>query len=117
MEINSRKGLDEFFRNPVSHRTTGKGINRYVISMKEARKPCVDYLEYLKTFIVLNSNKSKCTKLNLYANDVVNECLWNLHNGSIGYLFTEEQLHELIRIYGFNIVLDRQDGIWYLSAK
>ena len=85
--------LPHFWRDATNTwRITNTGMNKNVLLILTPPK---DRKLYEPSFDHLNYKEKK--KLN-YFTEVVNDCLHNIYNGKTGYVFTKDQLKEVIKI-------------------
>ena len=90
---NNNTTLLHFWRNATNTwRTTNTGMNKNVLLILT---PPEDRKLYEPSFECLNFKDKK--KLNYFA-EIINDCLINIYNGEVGYVFTKDQLKEVKKI-------------------
>lgn len=108
---------NNFFRDSENTiRLTGSGVNCYTVIPIPRNSIKLSIMDKLKqTIVPYKKNIHKCTSLNSFGNDIVNECIKDIKKFGIGYVFNQEQLHELIRIIGFNYTVTIDDYRYYIK--
>lgn len=82
-----------FWRNATNTwRTTNTGMNKNVLLILT---PSEDRKLYDPSFDNLNFKDKKKLK---YSAEIINDCLHNIYNGEVGYVFTKDQLKEVKKI-------------------
>lgn len=93
---------DNFWRNKVTWRTTGKGMNKYVIKQFAPYVSKDKAINYMRQNIIPYHDRRKYilddNDCNKYFRDVVNDCLHKVWHKERGFIFTEDQLREVMRI-------------------
>lgn len=83
-----------FWRNNITWRTTNTGINKNVLrTLTPIHNRKLYQPTYQCEYLTLKEKK----KLKQFEN-VVNDCLHSIYNGELGYVFTKDQLNEVIKI-------------------
>jgi hypothetical protein len=100
-ELNTGKKEIRFWRNPLTWRTTNTGMNENVISTYVRKQNMKDVIASIKDGIVTYNDGRKFLETKYktdYFISVVNDCLRDIYAGRSGYVFTESQLKEVLKI-------------------
>ena len=90
---NNSTTLPHFWRDATNTwRTTNTGMNKNVLLILTPPK---DRKLYEPSFDNLNFQDKKKLK---YSAEIINDCLISIYNGEVGYVFTKDQLKEVIKI-------------------
>lgn|GEM_PF-4550668 len=81
----------------------------------------ISYMEFLKERISPYKDKRKFCNIgdfHYYAATVINECLDDMYNGKSGYVFSDAQFREVLKIcYQYNLTVRKEDDIIYIRIK
>lgn len=109
--------LSHFWLNPIKWRTTGTGMNQYVI---DSYAPYIDKEEiilHIRENIVPYTDGRKLLKpegKSDYFVDVVNECMKSVWRNDRGFVFTESQLLQVMMIKpDVNVRYSKNDGCYW----
>lgn len=90
---NNNTTLPHFWRDTThTWRITNTGMNKNVLLILT---PIEDRKLYELSFDNLNFKDKKKLK---YSAEIINDCLISIYNGEVGYVFTKDQLREVIKI-------------------
>lgn len=91
-----------FWRDPITWRTTNTGMNENVISTYAPYTNKEYIIQHMRENIVPYTGKCKYLKNNKkkrdYYVEVVNECMKDIWKGYRGFVFSDSQLKEVMRI-------------------
>ena len=92
--------LPHFWRNPVTWRSTNTGMNQNAISTYNPYSSKKDIIKHIRKNIIPYTDKRKYVKQNKndYFADIVNDCMKDIWKCKRGFVFTYEQLKEVMRI-------------------
>lgn len=118
--------LDCFWLPPTHYHTCVSGANQYSIKPYRNNKSGDGYSQDYFQRVTLPSIRNNITpyptsmkrlpKSSKYCNgfrEIVNNALYELNNGRRGYVFTVEQLTEILKFIP-NVEVVRNDGIYYV---
>jgi hypothetical protein len=108
---------DNFWRNELTWRSTNTGMNTNVIGEYVHKEDRQDIINYMRSIIesykdgryyLDNENKKD------YFVDVVNDCLKNVYKNFRGFVFSDLQLKEVMKIVpSVNVKYSSKDECYY----
>jgi len=110
--------LPNFWRDNIKWRSTNTGMNENVISTYAPHISKETIVSHMRKYITPYTDKRKYLNedeknKHKYFIDIVNECMMSILTGGCGYVFTDSQLKEVMKIVPrVRSIHDNGNGCW-----